>query len=238
MAVLQNLPSPQFVYNGFVPCNGPKSCPVPLDFSVTTSWQLDLTNLNLQGYMEAVQTMFIDNSLNAQSLSILCSVTNQNIIIPPQSQGYVPTLQPNPSVLTLTTTGAVLVTVQLLNFYIPPAVWSINLGAIPSALVVNNTLKTTDTPLGTTFVDKSGTIAVGGTVQLLMASNASRKRFIVHNPSTAAEILQICFGLSTAGRIDLIAGATWDDSGSTVAQDAVFVVAATGAHAFKAYEAS
>src|SRR5258708_10173075 len=94
---LANIPSPQLVYNGFVPCMVPKSVPIPLDFSAGGPiFELDLTNINEQGFFEALQTIYVDNSGNPFPLTINCRVTNQTVIIPPFSEAYMPLLQPNP----------------------------------------------------------------------------------------------------------------------------------------------
>jgi hypothetical protein len=124
MASAPNIPSPQLVYNGFVPCNGPKSIPIPLDFSAGGPiFELDITNMNQQGDFEAIQTIYLDNSANPFPVTITCRNTNQNITIPPFSQAYMPLLQPNPPDIQITSLGTAKVFVQLLNFYLPPLIW-------------------------------------------------------------------------------------------------------------------
>lgn len=124
---LPNIPSPQLVYAGFVPCNGPKSVPIPLDFSTGgPTFEIDLTNINQQGDFEAIQTIYLDNSANPFSASILCRNTNQLVIIPAGAQAYMPLLQPNPPDIQITSQGTAKVGVQLLNFYLPPCVWGAN----------------------------------------------------------------------------------------------------------------
>lgn len=86
-----------------------------------------------------------------------------------------------------------------------------------------------------TVTDKSGTIAAGGSAQVAIAANTSRKSIIIHNPSTATEILQVKFG-SGGGYIDLLAGGTLDYSSGNVPAGDIYVVAATTLHAFTAYE--
>lgn len=240
--------------NGFVPCKGPAAIPILIDFSLGSTFSVDLSTVQSQGFIECVQTVFADNSANPFSLKIsTTSDVSQTITIPPNSQAYLPILQTNPPKLSFTSNYTGKVQVELLNMYIAPAVWNVGSGTGTFNFDANGNVKTADqnlagaiannqvitqtqpnNPLGT---DRSGTITTGGTVQQLAAANSSRKKLIVHNPSTATEILQICFGVNTAGRIDIAVGATVTFiDGVSVPLDAVFIVGATTAHAFKAYE--
>jgi hypothetical protein len=125
---LPNIPSPQLIYNGFVPCNGPKSVPIPLDFSSGgPTFEIDLTDINQQGTFEAIQTIYLDNSANPFPAIIVCRNTNQSITIPPFAQAYMPLLQPNPPDIQISSLGTAKVFIQLLNFYLPPCVWGTNI---------------------------------------------------------------------------------------------------------------
>lgn len=241
---------PQKILTGMIPCEGPKTIPILIDFSLGNTFTADLSVIQNLAFITCVETVFIDNSQNTAPLKVSTSPnTKQDLYIPAGAQAYLPILQTNPAVLTFFTTTALKIMVQLLNFYVPPFVWNTGSGGFVfsgSNLLVQDTIlesmisngfgnvRTFPGDIGLT--DRSGTIAVGGTVQSLAIANPTRNRFIVHNPSTATEVLQICFGVSTAGRINLVAGQTWDESGSTCFNGGIFVVAATAAHAFTAYE--
>lgn len=232
--------------NGSVPCEGTKAIPFNVDFATFATWQIDLTNQFRQGQFTTLQTVWIDNADNNSTLTLTCSVTAQRIIAPARSQGFYALLQPTPPVFQLNSAGGIVVEVIFLNFYIPPQVW-FNAAAssgglqqvdVPAldAIIVSGGMNVNTSPQNLQgLTDNSGTIAVGGTRQVLLAASATRKRWILSNPSTATEILQFCIGIITAGLIDLLPGQTWNEDGATVVGDGVWVVAATGAHAFTAY---
>lgn len=225
------------------------SITVPIDFSIGLTYQLDLTAIQDQlAWIKSVQTLFIDNSQNANQITIRMSGTLQRIIIPGYAQAYVPVLQINPPVLTFTSASAVQITIQILDFFLPPFVWSVNgiapisggtlpvSDAILDATVVSNKVQVSQVPFAIQgLTDVSGTITAGGVVQPLVPASASRQRWTLANPSTATEILQFGFGSPPTHFIDLAPGATWDESGSSIVGDAVQIKAATLGHAFTAY---
>src|SRR5258708_31897673 len=80
----------------------------------------------MQEFLEAAQTIFVDNSLNAATLTVTCSETGQIITFPAKSCGYVPLLQPIPGTIDIFTTGGIIINIQLLNYHIDPNVWSVS----------------------------------------------------------------------------------------------------------------
>lgn len=242
---------PNNVTAGVPACEGRKSITTQIDFSLGLTFQLDLTAIENQQFVRSIQTIYCDNSGNPNPVTITMGVTLQSIVIPRNSCAYIPLLLPVPSVIKFVSTQPVIVKVQLLNFFLPPYVWSafgaanqydLN-GNLKTAdqnlapLVVNNGLNVNTKPNDlATITNDSTTITTGGTVQTLFVANLSRQRFIVSNPSNATEVLQIIFGATTNGRIDLLPGATWDESNFSVYAGVVYVVAATSGHAFTAYE--
>jgi hypothetical protein len=87
-----------------------------------------------------------------------------------------------------------------------------------------------------TAVDKSGTINVGGVPQVIIGANSSRRAFIVSNPASAKEVLQVSLG--AAGHyMDLLPGAVWE-TGAVVWPGNIYVRAKTSGHQFTAYEGS
>jgi hypothetical protein len=244
---------PNVVPTGEAACEGRKSITTLIDFSIGLIFRLDLTAIQAQQqWIRSVQTIFVDNSENAVQIVVTCGVTLQRVVIPPNSQAYIPLLQPNPPVLQFEASAAVPLTVQILNFFLPPCVWGTNgspaidpdTGAlivtdqILDSCVANNALNVNSLPFTVNgLIDASGTIVTGGTAQSLFAANPDRQRFIITNPTSATEILQFAIGLSTAGYIDLAAGATWDENGSSIAGQQIFIKGATTGHAFTAYSA-
>jgi len=118
---------PQPVYNGNVPCNGAYDLAIPLDFGAATTYEIDVTTLQQQGFIEGIQTVYVDNSLNGSPLIITCSVTSQKIQVPSLAQGFFPLLQPTPAKITVNTAGGAPANqiIHILNFYLPPAVWKV-----------------------------------------------------------------------------------------------------------------
>lgn len=222
------------------------SITVNIDFSIGLTYSLDLTAIQDQlAWIKSVQTLFIDNSANSNAITIRMSGTLQRVVIPGYAQAYIPVLQINPPVLTFTSASPVQVAVQILDFFLPPCVWSASgalsgtiavADAILDATVVGGKVQVSQVPLTIQgLTDASGTIAVGGTVQALVPASASRQRWTLANPSTATEILQFGYGAPPTHFIDLAPGATWDESGSSIVGDAVQIKAATAAHAFTCF---
>ena len=245
----QNL-IPNDVPTGNPACEGRKSITTIIDFSIGLVFTLDLSFIVDQlARINSVQTLFVDNSLNSNSITITTGVVNQKIVIPPLSQAYIPVLQNNPPVLRFQSSVAVTLPIQILNFFLPPIVWSVNgtpvlnpsgymyvTDPILDATVSNNKVNVNQVPYTIqTLTDASGTITAGGTGQIAIPASASRVRWIIENPSAATEILQLSFGAAGAGKIDLLPGAAWDESNSSIVGDAVYVVAATTGHSFTAY---
>jgi hypothetical protein len=111
---------------------GPKALPYKLDFTATQLFTLDFTGLELQEFLEGVQTIFVDNSLNTATLIITCSNTGQIVTYPAKSCGYATLLQPIPGTIDIFTTGGVVINLQLLNFHIDPMIWSVSPVAAPT----------------------------------------------------------------------------------------------------------
>ena len=114
-------PSPSPVQTGNTAPEGPKSLPLTLPF--TSSLQtitLNLYQLLAAGSMTSVQSAFVDNSDNTESLTITCQGTGQRSVIPPLTQSWIMLLVPNQAVLSFYSTGSVTVNVQLCNFAMTP----------------------------------------------------------------------------------------------------------------------
>lgn len=230
-----------------VPCGTPPDCKIGrksihvlIDFTLGLQFRLDLSQVQSQGGMDSVQTLYIDNAANTGPLTIVMGLTNQSVILPAGAQAYLPVLQGNPPVIQFTSTAAVAVNVQLLNFFLPPHVWyttGLPVNDLTLASIIVNGGANVNVIAGTVTgaVDRSGTITAGGVRQQLLAANISRKRWLVSNPSTATEILQISYATNVAGLIDILPGATWSETDASVSGDQIWIVAATLGHAFTAY---
>ena len=84
----------------------------------------DLTNLEMTGQIDNIQSMFVDNSANSASVSATFSLSNQKVVIPPYSQGWIPIIAPKPAKVAFASTGGVNVPFFFVNVPMPAEVWS------------------------------------------------------------------------------------------------------------------
>lgn len=166
------------VYNGYAPVEGgPAAIPITLDFTVNGSVSFDVIDAVQRGIVDYIQSMWVDNSGNLNALTFLCSQTGQKIIVPANAQGIWPIIAPAGLRITATTTpaGGLKPLVILLNVPMPMTQYG------PVSLTVTNV-----NPAQGTMTDRSGSLAVAGTSQLLAAANGARKLLMIENPATAA----------------------------------------------------
>jgi hypothetical protein len=78
---------------GYYPIEGSRCVTVQYNWSTQNSYTEDLsTALESHGIVTSIQSVYIDNSQNLNSVSITVQTTGQVIICPPQSQGIFPLL--------------------------------------------------------------------------------------------------------------------------------------------------
>jgi hypothetical protein len=107
-----------------MPEGGPKMIPLPLDFTARSDYELDLSNLMMRGFIDMIQTVYVDNLDGGVAVQIDVDTGRQRLDVAAGAQAYLPILVPNPAKLTFTSTGgAATVTVYLLNFPIAPEMW-------------------------------------------------------------------------------------------------------------------
>lgn len=113
-------------YNMVLPKEGAKAYPVNLDFRATDNVVVDFTLQVQQHFVSFIQSVFIDNSENANPLSVKCAATNHKVIIPPTSQGYFPLFLTSDPVMTFETPqdNNLIVPIVLTNVPVTPSVWS------------------------------------------------------------------------------------------------------------------
>jgi hypothetical protein len=108
--------------------------------------------------------------------------------------------------------------------------------SLPVAIASNQTAL--PIPSGT-LTDRSSTITAGGTAQTLAASNSSRKKLIIINPSTATESLWFNFttaAVAASPSIELKAGTRYETDAAFISTELISVIAATTGHVFTAKE--
>ncbi len=107
-----------------VPPEGPKAIPLILDFSITNEYDLNLQNMVQRNFISQVQALWVDNSANADSLTINFPGL-QSVIIGGGRQGYVNVLCPNPPVMSFVSAGGVISKIVLLNYPVTNATWTV-----------------------------------------------------------------------------------------------------------------
>jgi hypothetical protein len=108
---------------GCAPPEGAVTLPINLDFQATTEVVLDCQPIQAKGKFSQLQTIYIDNSDNAQPIEVTLNVTYQHLQIPAHYCGYLCVLTPNVKNVKFNTTGGVVVPIQLMNFFLPTHVW-------------------------------------------------------------------------------------------------------------------
>lgn len=111
--------------NQYVPANGKVlAVPVYLDFTDSGTIALDLSVMITRGFIDMVQTIYIDASNLAQALVIQVDGSNQSLPIKPATAGYYTILMPNPAKCTfVSTVGGGRIGLFFMNVPIPGAVW-------------------------------------------------------------------------------------------------------------------
>jgi hypothetical protein len=114
------------IFNALVPHEGPKALGLVAPFTaLLTEFQVNLLLTQSQQFMSMVQAVFVDNSANAATVTISTQTLNQNLIIPPVSQAYLPLLVAKNDVVLVSSLGQVNVGLIFLNIPVPAAVWAV-----------------------------------------------------------------------------------------------------------------
>ncbi len=94
-------------------------------------------------------------------------------------------------------------------------------------------------------VDRSLTIAAGGTAQQLVSANASRRSIVIQNPpnvtgNPSSESIYVSFTgtavVAAAGSFEIMPGETWSSAGGPAPSGAISVIASTTGHVINAFE--
>ena len=228
------------VPNMRVPVQGAQALPIVVDLTVNTAVDGSLEAAYESGVFDFPQSVFIDNSGNGSTLTLLfpgAGPVGQSIVVQANWQGIFPS---SPAMgdprFSVSSAGGVKIPITFYNVPMPYFSW----GPITATA-------TFATPQAS-FTDRSGSITTGGTSQQLAAINANRKRIIIENPASAtgqniatAESLFINFttaaGVNNGTSIELIPGGTFDSGSGPVSTQAITVNAATIGHVYIAKEA-
>jgi len=113
-------------FNGLAPKELPKALTLALDFSAETSYVIDLEHAETEARLSLVQSVFVDNSVNAEQFSLTVSISGQVLRVPASAQAYLPVLAPSGAkfIAALKAVGTGITTISFLNFPVPAAVWT------------------------------------------------------------------------------------------------------------------
>lgn len=112
------------IFNGARPVGEkPKALPFTFDFTVSTSYKLNLLQANQQGILRSIQGVYIDNSANSVPLTVSFPLTGQTIVCAPNKQGTFPAISSNPPIVQVSCAGTRGIVI-FLNVPVPAAVWS------------------------------------------------------------------------------------------------------------------
>lgn len=128
---LQNVYQPISVFNALVPKEGPKAVPYNMNFTTGAAFTADLRQTVSQGYISVIQSVWIDNSANSDTLSMTVQGTNFTINAPAYSQGFYPvTVGPQPVFQFSSASTSAAVAVEFLNVPVPASVWTVQVNAV------------------------------------------------------------------------------------------------------------
>lgn len=85
-------------------------------------------------------------------------------------------------------------------------------------------------------IDKSGTITLGGTAQVLMAANASRRGFSLQNTSSFVLYINVTNSTASVSSLQIPAGALYESPLGGCTNYAISIFGATTGQAFVATE--
>lgn len=113
------------VYNNAWPRKqGPCCLTFKCDFTAIAAYAFDLALEEMQDDMEFIQSVHINNLLNANPLTLKFGGTEQSLTVPLNKQAILPAYAPVPTTFTVTSTVApVIVTIHFLNVPLGPIVW-------------------------------------------------------------------------------------------------------------------
>lgn len=115
------------IYNSLSPGEAPKVVPVMLNFATQASFTVDLLILQQRRYFKSIQSVFIDNSGNAETVSVeAVGQTQHTLVVPANAQAVLPIFSPNPPVFIVSTSGTGIVKVFFVNVKLPACVWNAN----------------------------------------------------------------------------------------------------------------
>lgn len=127
-----NPPPPLPVNNGLglPPGATPKIIPLSVDLTAIQAYTVDLTQQQQQNNIGPIQTIYINNSGNAQSVTVQALISNISYTILPGDSAILPFFLPNQAPkFTVTSTGGVIIPIAVLDTPQPAQVWGASTNA-------------------------------------------------------------------------------------------------------------
>lgn len=204
--------------NGYAPSEGPKVLLQILPLASVQSFEFDLYQEQALGEIAFIQGVFVDNSLNAAPLVLLVHYTQQQLVIPPYSQGTFPVLAGEQGIrFTAISTGEIDVAIHLLNVPTPWNVWSVQ-SSEPSPVRG----AATEQHLMTT-----------GASQLILAANTSRKKWVMQSDFNNTDVIYYSYTIpATVNGFAVQPGGTGGDYSGTIPTNAIYAYSPTIGQAF------
>lgn len=113
------------IYNCKIDPKGPIAIPVNVDFTTNTHYDLDGSQIEHLGFIDFLQTIYVDTTGAASAVTITVQGSSQTIVAPKNTQGYYPILSPNPWKLSFDSAANSSVQIILFNNPISPGVWPV-----------------------------------------------------------------------------------------------------------------
>lgn len=115
------------IYTNDIICDElPTQLLLTADFSSIDEYTADLSGLVQNGKISAVRSVFFDNARNGAKAIMTIENTNQTLVFPANTQGYLPVVMNTDIRFRLNGTAALnnILKLTLLNFMVQPFIWS------------------------------------------------------------------------------------------------------------------
>ena len=106
-----------------VPAEGAKACPLTMTFP-GGPFVFNQLETRALGFMSLIAMLFIDNSANDESVTVVAGVLGHSMTIDAGNQAFLPILCPQNATLTFSSSGTGVVGFDLVNTPLPAAVWA------------------------------------------------------------------------------------------------------------------
>lgn len=195
------------IFNGYAPLKtGPKAIPITLDFTTLAERDFDLIDATARGVIDFVQSIWVDNSDNDNSLTLTFSQTAQRLVVPANAQGIWPVIAPQGLRCVATTTPGVGVICQIILMNVPMPMTQFGPVTVQTLNVTASA-----TPVQSNITTTSYTLPSGLSTQAL-AANGNRKRIVLQAAGNNAGPLTVQFGggATLGAGLTLGPGERWD----------------------------